>query len=304
MTTPALIREACERLLAGGLVAFPTETVYGLGALARDAGAVARVFELKGRPATNPLIVHVDGPAMARAVTKVWTSQAQTLADAFWPGPLTIVLPKADWVPANITAGGSTVGVRCPDHPLTIALLGALGAPLVGPSANPSGGLSPTSAEHVRASWTPSQVLVLDGGPCRSGIESTVVLLDPGETLAPLILRPGVIGAEDLQAALGIPVRLDTSDQPNPAPSPGILGPHYQPRTELVLLEETEVTLAGDAVITLPSDGAKAAQMLYASLRNADDRNAPRIAVILPPTRPGPIWIAIMDRLARASARG
>lgn len=304
MTTPALIREACERLLAGELVAFPTETVYGLGALARDAGAVAKVFERKGRPPTNPLIVHVDGPAMARTVTKVWTSQAQTLADAFWPGPLTIVLPKADWVPSSITAGGSTVGVRCPDHPLTIALLGAIGAPLVGPSANPSGGLSPTSAEHVRASWMPSQVLVLDGGPCRSGIESTVVLLDPHEALPPLILRPGVIGAEDLQAALGIPVRLDASDRAQPTASPGILGPHYQPRTPLVMLEEGEDASPGDAVITLPIDGANAAQMLYASLRAADDRNAQRIAVVLPPARAGSIWIAIMDRLARASARG
>ena len=172
------IKEAASRLRDGGVVAFPTETVYGLGADAFSDAAVSRVFALKGRPSRNPLIVHVSGPLMAKRVTATWPVEAQRLADAFWPGPLSIVLPKRPEVPDIVTGGmgSASVAVRCPDHPTALALLYEFGSPLVGPSANLSGSISPTTAAHVRAAFSEQDVLVLDGGPCATGIESTVAV--------------------------------------------------------------------------------------------------------------------------------
>ncbi|MBL8761098.1 MAG: threonylcarbamoyl-AMP synthase [Phycisphaerae bacterium] len=322
---PEEIAAAIARLKSGGVVAFPTETVYGLGADAFDAKAVARVFELKGRPANNPLIVHVSGAAMAREVVADWPREAEALAEAFWPGPLSMVLPKSARVPSIVTGGGPNVGVRCPEHPLTLALIETLGVPLVGPSANPSGRTSPTSAGHVRASFSGGDVLVLDGGVCRRGIESTVVQLVP----APRILRPGVIGAAAIERVIGAPVlRLGASDAGatgGPLESPGLLRQHYAPRTPTYLVREHQVeaalaSLPGPVVVVtsgalsaqgpnmvepLPPDAEGCAAALYATLRRADDRGAATIVVVEPDAAVGEpaIWDAIMDRLGRAATR-
>lgn len=321
---PEEIAAAIARLKAGGIVAFPTETVYGLGADAFNPKAVARVFELKGRPANNPLIVHVASAAMAREVVSNWPRGADALAEAFWPGPLSIVLPKSTRVPSIVTAGGANVAVRCPEHPLTLALIETLGTPLVGPSANPSGRTSPTSAEHVRASFTERDVLVLDGGVCRRGIESTVLQLLP----SPRILRPGVIGADAIGRVIGSSVSRFAADEraaSQPLASPGLLEQHYAPRTPAYLVAEHEleaalsrvpapaVVIASTAVTVraphvvepMPPDAEGYAAALYATLRRADDRGAATILVVAPDTAIGEpaIWDAIMDRLSRAAKR-
>ncbi len=296
-------------------MAFPTETVYGLGADAFDAGAVARVFAAKGRPASNPLIVHVSGEDMARTVVSDWTEDAGRVAAAFWPGPLTLVLPKAGRVPEGVTAGGATVAVRCPDHPITLALLEAYGGPLVGPSANVSGGVSPTIAAHVRESLPGADVFVLDGGPCRGGIESTVLLL--GES--PRVLRPGLIGSEELSIVLGRPVADAAAvEETGPAMSPGVQGMHYAPRARAVLFEGELSIPAGAAVvltlgpgkhaaargqIEMPTEPHAYAAQLYAALREADAMGPELIAIEAPP-RTGPVWEAVWDRLRRATAGG
>ncbi len=321
---PEEIAAAIARLKDGGIVAFPTETVYGLGADAFNPQAVARVFELKGRPANNPLIVHVSSAAMAREVVSVWPRSAEALAEAFWPGPLSIVLPKSTRVPSIVTAGGANVAVRCPEHPLTLALIETLGTPLVGPSANPSGRTSPTSAEHVRASFTERDVLVLDGGVCRRGIESTVLRLLP----SPKILRPGVIGASAIERVVGSSVSRFADDSPTPSEplaSPGLLEQHYAPHTPAFLVGEHQIDEAlaratGPVVVVtasavqvrsphlvepMPPDAEGYAASLYATLRRADDHRAAVILVIAPDTASGDpaIWDAIMDRLSRAARR-
>ncbi len=328
---PDRVERCAARIREGGLVAFPTETVYGLGADAFNEDAVRRVFELKGRPAGNPLIVHVDGPEMAAGVVREWNGEARRLADAFWPGPLTIVLEKSDRVPGIVTGGGPTVGVRCPDHPVTLALIGACGAPLVGPSANPSGRVSPTTADHVRESFDASDVLTLDGGACRAGIESTVLDLT---TVPARVLRPGVIGAERIAAVLGreVVVGRDPDRAPDaPARAPGILGPHYAPGSPVHLVStradlERLVAGLGPGVIAigragsglggrgvraieLPSEAAGFAAGLYAALREADSGAPPAIAVQRPPTSAESpeelaIWAAVLERLTRAADAG
>ncbi len=322
---PEEIAQAVARIRSGGVVAFPTETVYGLGASAFDAAAVRRVFELKGRPSNNPLIVHVSGEAMAQSVVEHWPRDASALAREFWPGPLTLVLPKADAIPLEVTAGGHTVGVRCPDHPLTLALLEASGIPLVGPSANISGRVSPTSAEHVRAAFGPADVYTLDGGKCRGGIESTVLWLADGHAK---ILRPGLISREQISAVLGRPIALhsqDVSDDDSATPklSPGLLDRHYAPSALSVRFagSQTEAVLRRMAIsgmgvmishakrdvppphklIRMPSDAAGYANRLYEALREADEMSPQMIAVEKPPIGPDPIWGAIHDRIGRAT---
>jgi len=333
---PEQVAEAVRRLSAGGVVAFPTETVYGLGADALNPDAVAHVFRLKGRPANNPLIVHVSGPAMAREVVAEWTPDADRLADAFWPGPLTIVLPKADRVPDIVTAGGPTVAVRCPDHPLTLALLEVFNGPLVGPSANPSGFISPTTADHVRAAFTapPSRgeafpdpdtfhlgVFVLDGGPCRVGIESTVISLAENPAR---ILRPGMVSAEQIAAALGKPV---VESPPSPASdaaplaSPGLMRSHYAPRKRVVLapselagvdFNQSMTVISARAmrasrtirVIAMPADPADYARAIYAAMRDADAHGPGDLIVVETPwegDEPPARWRAVADRLRRAA---
>lgn len=309
---------AVERLRAGGLVAMPTETVYGLAALARVADAVARVFTLKGRPNSNPLIVHASTPEMARGCCSAWPGAADRLARAFWPGPLTLVLPKATWVPDIVTAGGPTVAVRVPRHPLAIALIEAVGEPLVAPSANRSGYVSPTTADHVRDAFGEADVLVLDGGPCEVGLESTVVAVgDDGLH----VLRPGVIGQEELSRVVGMPVLLAT-ESAGPVASPGRIGPHYQPRTRVVLVrtdaELRDALATGPtAVLTWPGEALEVgsphrsrampgqaeayARALYAALREADAWRAGQIVVCVPVGH-GAVWDAVRERLARAAA--
>ncbi len=333
MSAPTDRIDACvERLRRGALVAFPTETVYGLGAVATDERAVARVFSLKGRPAHNPLIVHVDSPEMARAYVAHWPERAQRLASAFWPGALTLVLARSGSVPDLVTGGGETVGVRCPDHPLALALIGQLGEGLVGPSANPSGGVSPTTGAHVRASFSEDEVLVLDGGPCRAGIESTV--LDLTRTPA-RVLRPGVIGSERIGAVLGEDVLASASAAGGEVRSPGLLGPHYAPNAPVrlfgdqtglaellrscpggaVVLSRSAMDPGPDAqVLRLPSDAPGYAAALYSALREADALAPALIAVERPPDAGGgggrggaesaqdrAIWAAVLDRLTRAT---
>jgi L-threonylcarbamoyladenylate synthase len=317
---PEEIAHAVKVLRAGGLVAFPTETVYGLGADCFDQKGVERVFALKGRPASNPLIVHVSGPEMAGSLVARWTPQADLLARAFWPGPLSIVLPKSGRVPAIVTGGGPNVAVRSPAHLVTLALLEAFGSPLVGPSANPSGRVSPTRAAHVRESFAEADVYVLDGGPCRAGIESTVVTLAEA---SPRILRPGVIGAEELSRALGVAVAPPGPagrEAPHPD-SPGQLPTHYAPRAKTVMVDNDRLPAlfagAGGPVvliaqgsptvphphrlIAMPADASGYAAALYAALRDADAASPTLIAVLRPPTG-GPVWDAVADRLARACA--
>jgi L-threonylcarbamoyladenylate synthase len=244
---PALIAEAAQRLRAGQLVAFPTETVYGLGANALDPEAVARIYAAKGRPAWNPVIAHVPTIAAAQALARQWPAAAQRLAEAFWPGPLTLVVPKAAHVPDIATAGLDAVAVRIPGHPVALALLEAAALPIAAPSANRFTQVSPTTAAHVVRSLGDRVPLVLDGGPCAVGIESTVVDCTGDDVV---ILRPGMLGRESLEAALaplGVVVRHATRtsvshDRGNStmtgddAPrSPGMADRHYAPRAEVWL---------------------------------------------------------------------
>ena len=230
---------AAARLRAGHLVAFPTETVYGLGADALNDTAVKRIFDAKGRPSTNPLIVHVTGVDMAASLVQGELSDdAARLMRAFWPGPLSIVLPRHPRIPDAVTAGGPSVALRCPDHPIALALLFAFGGPLVGPSANKSGTVSPTTAEHVRDAFTDEQVMTLDGGNCQTGIESTVVaLLNDGGAV---ILRPGIIGADQIEAVLNTPVGYGpgVADPGMSMPSPGMLASHYAPRAKTIIFDD------------------------------------------------------------------
>ncbi|MEM0983731.1 MAG: L-threonylcarbamoyladenylate synthase [Planctomycetota bacterium] len=316
------ILAAAERLGQGGLVAFPTETVYGLGADTLSEEAVARVFEAKGRPKANPLIVHVSSEAMAGRVVAAWSAEAQKLAKAFWPGPLTIVLPRSERVPSIVTAGADTVAVRCPDHEVAFTLIESFGGPLVGPSANRSGGVSPTRAEHVRGVWPENEVMVLDGGPCRAGIESTVISL-VGD---PVVLRPGVVGVDTLEVALGADIAIDHGD--GSRGSPGRVGPHYRPTAPVYLVDDladvdtlgepcvvlsppgTPVTVQPpNAVIQMPAAAADYAAELYAALREADAFGPASIAVCRPPETGGDstdaaIWLAIRERLGRAAEEG
>lgn len=333
LSGPNDIAAAAALLKAGGVVAFPTETVYGLGADARNAEAVRRVFKLKGRPEGNPLIVHVSDIAMARECVSDWPQAAQALAERFWPGPLTLVLPKAADIPAEVTAGAETVGVRCPDHPMALELIRAFGGPIVGPSANRSGFVSPTTADHVRAGFAPSEVMILDGGPCKRGIESTVLSLAGDE---PLVLRAGAIPAEDLTldpATEGVGAMMITppyaslhDSRPAAArpPSPGQSPSHYAPRAPTVLFDAPDwpglvvdvegrvVVLTHDAtrhvnpphvLILMPEDADAYAAKLYAAVRQADAMNPALIAIERPREKRG-LWFTILDRLTRMTYRG
>lgn len=322
-TGPEDIAHAVALLRQGRLVAFPTETVYGLGADALRAEAVEAVFLAKGRPQTNPLIVHVVDEAMAGRVCAAWPRSAASLAARFWPGPLTLVLPRAACVPDAVTAGGPTVAVRCPDHPLTLALIETMGSPLVGPSANRSGGVSPTCAEHVRETFTEAEVFVLDGGPCIGGIESTVVDL----TTDPVrVLRPGLVTPEQIGEVLGAPVAgPGATDAEGPARSPGQMRSHYAPRTPMRLVAPAALqralrdagpegavvlgplapeTPSPHRLIEMPPEPAAYAARLYAALRRADAMGAACIVVVEPWGEGGQssLWAAVADRLRRAAA--
>ncbi len=298
--TPDALAEAARILRAGGLVAFPTETVYGLGANALDDEAVQRIFDAKGRPATNPLIVHVASEAAARALARRWPESAARLAAAHWPGPLTLVVEKTAAISDRVTAGGATVALRVPAHPVALELLRRADRPIAAPSANRSEEISPTTARHVADSLGSSveDLIVLDGGPCPVGIESTVVDVTGAE---PVVLRPGTLALTFSPRAAGTP-----GSDPTPARSPGQHARHYAPRKTLRLVRAAEplpAARAGDAWLELPPQPEAAAQRLYAELRRLDaEPGVERILVREPPSGPG--WDAIRDRLERAATRG
>jgi L-threonylcarbamoyladenylate synthase len=328
---PGAIRRAAGVIRSGGLVAFPTETVYGLGANALDPAAVGRVFEAKGRPATNPLIVHVADPGQVRAVAADWPDAGLKLAARFWPGPLTLVVPRRSELPAAVTAGGPTVAVRCPAHPVARALILEAGVPVAAPSANRSTELSPTRAEHVLKGLDGRIEMVLDGGPCPGGIESTVVDVT-GEVVR--LLRPGPVTVPMLEEVVG---RVETASRERERPetvarSPGQMAKHYSPRTPLRLPETREqadamvregcdanrqigwllLDYVGDELgtrrtglivgVRMPRDPGAYAAVLYDVLHQLDQQQLDVIYADLPPDTPE--WAAVRDRLKRAAANG
>jgi L-threonylcarbamoyladenylate synthase len=318
---PAIAR-AAALLGQGKLVCFPTETVYGLGANALDPTAVQRIFEVKGRPAHNPLIVHVADAAAARRLVTSWPETADRLAARWWPGPVTMVLPKSREVPPEVTAGLPTVALRVPAHPVALALLRAAGVPVAAPSANLSGEVSPTTAAHVERALGERVAMILDAGPTTVGIESTVVDLSGP---APVLLRPGMVSREDLEREIGsvtVAPRIEETDAPRPAP--GMLDRHYAPKARVVLFSGAAEALAAmttarkgggrvaalvrslriagaDSVEQLPDDPAGYGRELYGALHRLDDAGSTVILVERPP--PDPAWEGIRDRLERA-ARG
>ena len=311
--TAQSIAEAARLLRAGGLVAFPTETVYGLGGDATNERAVAAIFEAKGRPQFNPLISHVLDAGEARRLVR-WNDVADRLAARFWPGPLTLVLPRASGSPIALlaTAGLDTAAIRAPSHPVAQALIRAAGRPLAAPSANRSGAISPTRAEHVAESLGERVALILDGGPCTVGVESTVLDLS---TMTPTLLRPGGATREAIEAVIG-PVALSdaVASGESPLKSPGQLTSHYAPgrplRLEATTVEADEGLLAfGRDVpegarltrnLSAAGDLGEAAANLFAMLRALDQRGINRIAVM--PIPQAGLGLAINDRLRRAAA--
>lgn len=325
--TPALfqaaVKEAASLLRAGDVVALPTETVYGLAANALDAKAVARIFEIKGRPAHNPIIVHVASLEMARRCAAYWPPLADQLAAAFWPGPLTLVLPRSTAIPDVVTAGGETVGVRWPSHPFIQAVIRECGMPLAAPSANPSNQISPTNAGHVSKSLGRRLRLIVDGGQSQVGIESTVLDLT---VTPPRLLRPGMIHEDSLVAVTG-KLTVGTTGGQATLRSPGLLKKHYAPRARLVMLAweneadlesqisrlniplsrlqvvaHTRIPLSGvfHRVSVIPHDAEAFARAIYGELHACDEAGAEWIIVETLPEAPE--WRAIADRLRRAAA--
>jgi len=315
------VAEAVACLRAGGVVALPTETVYGLGAAARLPGAVARIFAIKGRPLVDPLIVHVADLAAAEGVAEFGLN-ARRLAAAFWPGPLTLVLPRRPGLPDLVTAGRPSVAVRVSAHPVMHAVVVGLGEPIAAPSANPFGYLSPTRAEHVAATLGDRVDLILDGGPCAVGVESTI--LDLRDDAAPKWLRPGGLPLEAVEALLACPVP-DGRAAATPAlaggaeVAPGLLATHYQPRTRLTVFPAGTAPAGaepGQAVVwqrrpgrptpddfwlTEDGDLTTAAATLFDLLNRLDDGRWAALAVEAAPDRG--LGRAINDRLARAAAK-
>ncbi|OXM75181.1 MULTISPECIES: L-threonylcarbamoyladenylate synthase [Amycolatopsis] len=312
------IDKAAGLLRAGRLVAFPTETVYGLGANAEDAAAVARVYRAKGRPSSHPLIVHLGGAGQLGDWVEDVPATARLLAERFWPGPLTLVLRRARRVPLEATGGLETVAVRVPDHPVALALLAAFGGGVVAPSANRFGSVSPTTAGHVRTELGDAVDFVLDGGPCHVGVESTIVDVTGDE---PSVLRPGGVTREDLEAVLERPLAVPATSHIR---VPGQHPSHYAPRARVVLVEPekvvTEAELAGEqghkvglllppdagdapvnahAVAEVPASMAAYARSLYGFLRELDQRGCDLIIASLPPEEG--LGLAIANRLRRAA---
>jgi L-threonylcarbamoyladenylate synthase len=311
--TPAAIARAATLLRDGDVVAFPTETVYGLGADATNAAAVARTFAIKARPSFDPLIVHVDGAPMLALVAPPLPPLAARLVERFWPGPLTVVLPKTERIPDIVTAGLPSVAVRRPDHPVARALLAAAGCPIAAPSANPFGYVSPTCAAHVEAQLGDQLPMILDGGPCRIGVESTIVSFtgDP-----PAVLRAGGVPVEAIEALIG-PLRL-AADEPLPS-APGQLPRHYAPRTPIEIVDHPGAVRPAarrDAALLLPApapdtegfacvetlspdgDLAVVAAALFAAMRRLDAGGYRRLVAVAVPD--AGLGRAIMDRLRRA----
>jgi L-threonylcarbamoyladenylate synthase len=294
VTPGSNIAHAAELIRAGRLVAFPTETVYGLGANALDADAVARIFAAKGRPRTSPLIVHVDSIQMARTLASDWSNVADLLARRYWPGPLTLVVPKRPEVPDIVTAGLPTVALRMPAHPLALELIRASGVPIAAPSANRFTELSPTAVAHIPEALAD---YTLDGGPARVGIESAVLSLVD----APTLLRPGAISITELEALIG-PIAQGGAPTAGAHASPGMHVRHYRPTTPLYL---DTVSRPGKGVILrlgreMPADPKSYAAALYETLHRLDAELLDWIAIEPPPDTPE--WAGVLDRLRRAAA--
>lgn len=312
------VKRAADLLRSGELVAFPTETVYGLGADASNAAAVAKIFAAKGRPADHPLIVHLPGDDLLDRWARDIPTSAYELAEAFWPGPLTLILKRQPNVPDAVTGGQDTVGLRVPGHPLALELLREFNGGVAGPSANRFGHISPTTAQHVREDLGAAVAMVLDGGPCQVGIESTILDLSGAR---PAILRPGMIGIEAIANILGDMPGAGGAAAPRVS---GSLDAHYAPRTPLVLIPGDGLAIAVRnalarqekiAVLSCfdppvqhelvvwrraPADAPGFAHDLYANLHDLDKLRCARIVVQSPPqTEP---WRAVMDRLKRAAA--
>ena len=318
----AAVQRAAELLRAGEVVALPTETVYGLAANALDADAVAQIYEIKDRPSHNPIIVHVASLEMARRCVANWPKLADKLAKAFWPGPLTLVLPRSEIIPDIVTADGSTVGVRWPSHPFIQADIRERGFPLAAPSANLSNRVSPTNAGHVRQQLGDKISLIVDGGQSQVGIESTVLDLSVSP---PQVLRPGMIHAESLAAVVGNIEHRTSNIEHRTLKSPGLLRKHYSPKAKLLVLnwkDDTELRahLTPDTshlkhiiahthipsnecfahVSVIPHDAEAFARAIYAELHRCDEAGAELIVVEAPPETAE--WRAIADRLNRAAA--
>ncbi|GAB2766111.1 L-threonylcarbamoyladenylate synthase [Streptomyces bullii] len=318
MATTSDIEKAAGVLRAGGLVAFPTETVYGLGANAEDAAAVARVFQVKGRPPSHPLIVHIGGAQQLGDWVGDVPATARLLAECFWPGPLTLVLRRGRRVSLEATGGLETVAVRVPAHPVALALLSAFGGGVAAPSANRFGSVSPTTADHVRGELGDAVGFVLDGGPCEVGVESTIVDAT-GEI--PSVLRPGGVTREDLEAVLSCPVAVHSTSRVR---VPGQHPSHYAPRARVVLVEPEKVVAEAElaqelghqvgvflppsladapvkahAVVSVPSSMAAYARGLYGFLRDLDQQGCDLIVASLP-VEEG-LGLAIANRLRRAA---
>ena len=315
--TPANIAMCAERLRRGLPVAFPTETVYGLGCDSKSEAAVGEVYRLKQRPQSNPLIAHVAHPAMARAAVVGWDVRCTRLAEAFWPGPLAIILPRRSEICAASVGGRTSVAVRAPAHPVALALIEAFGGPVSAPSANRSGRVSPTTAAHVAEEFADvADLPILDGGACEVGLESTVLDLSRAR---PMILRPGAVTAKDLEPFLGAVAAPEIAGQTG---SPGTSASHYAPATPTELVPDAQlaarlaqasgpVAVVGAASVAiapphqhfpLPTHADAYAQLLYATLRRADHAGAQTILIVAPAARDG-LWNAIHDRLRRAAAR-
>jgi L-threonylcarbamoyladenylate synthase len=319
----ALIEQAANVLKEGGLVAFPTETVYGLGANALSKEAIQKIFRAKGRPANNPLIVHVASPEMAKQVVSEWPELAHRLAEAFWPGPLTLVLPKRQELPLEISAGLPSVGVRMPAHPVALALIRHARVPVAAPSANPYMGVSPTTAAHVAAGLASHIDVLIDGGPCAVGLESTVLDLTRE---VPTVLRPGGLPLETLRNFLGALAILDPQAlSQGTLPSPGLARRHYAPKAPVSLFDSLEALLEeagrllafgrrvgalglgatpmvppGLVYTAMPLNPGAYGAELYAALHNSDASAFDHLLIQSPP--PGEAWLAVRDRLKRSAS--
>ncbi len=313
--TGITIEEAAAVLKRGGLVAFPTETVYGLGADARNPQALARLYKVKGRPATHPVIVHIASRGAMHEWARDIPAYAEALAQRFWPGPLTLVLKRTESVSDAVTGGQDTVGLRVPAHPVAQELLNAFGGGIAAPSANRFGRLSPTAPDHVRADLGADIDGIVDGGACSIGIESTIIDCS-GD--GPVLLRPGKLLVEDIETAAGMPLALPGEDAPR---APGTLATHYAPRAKVRLLRRTEIIealtshkgkrlaalllevpvprLPAAQAIVIPAVAADYARSLYANLRALDATGADIILVESPPESPA--WAGIRDRLSRSA---